>query len=95
MHYVVAISGESFASLCLVCICLSLTNQSNRTVLPRKVRLVGRNVVRACHDYNSQLGPRYRPKLFDMSKNSHIHLIIIFCQVGIMAVEKHTGLHIW
>eukprot|EP00435_Cladocopium_sp_Y103_P042583 s1127_g11.t2 len=23
-----------------------------------KVRLVGRNVVRACHDYNSQLGPR-------------------------------------
>jgi hypothetical protein len=61
---------------------LSLTNQSNRTVLPRKVRLVGRNVVRACHDYNSQLGPRYRPKLFNTTKNNHVQLIVIFCCVG-------------
>lgn len=28
-----------------------------RLLLQRKVRLVGRNVVSACHEYNSQCGP--------------------------------------
>ena len=49
-------SGMMFGKPSLL-ICGGVSLHPLRLLLQRKVRLVGRNVVSACHEYNSQCGP--------------------------------------